>query len=90
MLPCTLAACLLGNILAGKVINRAGEGPILKRQGRGIVKSGYENKKFLKTTIKNKNNFECCLILYLILKYKNNVKIKLDLVVFILEIIYQK
>ena len=63
MLPCTLAACLLENILAGKVINRAGEGPIFKRQGRGIVKSGYGNKKFLKTTIKNKNNFECCLIL---------------------------
>ena len=63
MLLCTLAASLLGNILAGKVINRAGEGPILKRQGQGIVKSGYGNKKVLKTTIKNKKNFECCLIL---------------------------
>ena len=40
---CTLGASLLGNILAGKGINRAGEGE--KRQNRGIVRAGYGNKK---------------------------------------------
>ena len=45
---CTLGASLLGNILAGKGINRAGE---------GIVRTGYGNKKVRKTTAKNKNNF---------------------------------
>ena len=54
MLLGTLGASLLGNILAGKGINRAGERAIaksineetkLKRQGQGIVKAGYENKK---------------------------------------------
>ena len=34
----TLGASLLGNILAGKWINRAGK-------GRGIVRAGYRNKK---------------------------------------------
>ena len=43
MLPGTLGASLLGNILAGKGINRAGEGA--KRQGRGIVRASYGNKK---------------------------------------------
>ena len=43
----TLGASLLGNILAGKGINRAGE---------GIVRAGYVNKKVWKTT-KNKRNF---------------------------------
>ena len=28
-----------------------------KRQSRGIVRAGYENKKVRKTTTKNKNNF---------------------------------
>ena len=41
----TLGANLLGNILAGKGINRAGEGAIGKRQGRGIVRVGYRNKR---------------------------------------------
>ena len=53
MLLGTLGASLLGNILAGKGMNRAGE---------GIVRAGYGNKKVRKTT-KNKNNFLCCLIL---------------------------
>ena len=39
MLLVTLGASLLGNILAGKGINRAGE---------GIVRAGYGNKKFEK------------------------------------------
>ena len=48
MLLGTLVASLLGNILAGKGINRAGE---------GIVRAGYGNKKVPKTTAKNKRNF---------------------------------
>ena len=45
MLLGALGASLLGNILAGKVINRAAERAIAKRQGRGIVVAGYGNKK---------------------------------------------
>ena len=41
MLLGTMAASLLGNILAGKGVNRAGE---------GIVRSGYGNKKVRKKT----------------------------------------
>ena len=53
----TLGASLLGNILVEKGISRAGEGAIVKRQGRGIVRAGYGNKKVRKTTTNNKNNF---------------------------------
>ena len=52
-----LGASLLANILAGKGMNRAGEGAIAKRQGRGIVRAGYGNKKGRKTTTKNKMDF---------------------------------
>ena len=48
MLLGTLGASLLGSILVVKGINRTGE---------GIVRAGYGNKKFRKTTIKNKNDF---------------------------------
>ena len=48
MLLGTLGANLLGNILAQKGINRAGE---------GIVRADYGNKKVRKTTTKNKKNF---------------------------------
>ena len=41
MLLGTLGASLLGNILTGKGINRAGE---------GTVRAGYQNKKGQKTT----------------------------------------
>ena len=47
MLLGTLGASLLGNILAGKGINRAGE---------GIVRSGYGNKKGQKATTKVHKN----------------------------------
>ena len=47
MLLGTLGASLLGNILAGKGINRARE---------GIVRADYGNKKVWKT-IKNKTDF---------------------------------
>ena len=48
MLLSTLGASLLGNILAGKGINGAGE---------RIIRAGYGNKKVRKTTTKNKRNF---------------------------------
>ena len=57
MLLGTLGASLLGNILAGKGINRAGEGVIAKTQGWGIVRGGSGNKKGWKTTTKNEKNF---------------------------------
>ena len=55
MLLGTLGASLLGNILAGKGINRDGEGA--NRQGRGIVRAAYGNKKGRKATTKNKTDF---------------------------------
>ena len=66
MLLRTLGASLLGNILAGKGMNRAGEGAVAKsvseetkskRQGRGIVRASYGIKKVWKTTTKNKTDF---------------------------------
>ena len=45
MLLGTLGTSLLGNILAGQGIDRAGEGAIAMRQGRGILRAGYGNKK---------------------------------------------
>ena len=50
----TLDACLLGNILTDKEINRAREGAITTRQGRGIVRAGYGNKKDKKNQQKDK------------------------------------
>ena len=38
-------------------INRAGEGAIAKRQGRGIARAGYGNEKCRKATTKNKWDF---------------------------------
>ena len=52
MLLGTLGTSLLGNILAGKWISRAGEGAIAKRRGQGIVRACYGNKKIRKTTAK--------------------------------------
>ena len=48
MLLGTLGASLLGNISAGKGVNRAEE---------GIVRAGYGNKKVRKTTIRKQNGF---------------------------------
>ena len=41
-----LGASLLGNILAGRGINRAGEGreAIAKSRGRGIARAGYGSR----------------------------------------------
>ena len=47
MLLGTLGASLLGNILTGKGINRA---------GKGTVRAGYRNKKGQKTTTKRQGH----------------------------------
>ena len=52
MLLGTLGASLLGNILAGKGINRAGKGRGINRAGEGVVRAGYvrcssKNKKWI-------------------------------------------
>ena len=49
MLLGTLGASVLGNILAGKGVIRAGDGAITKRQGRGIIELAMDlqsKKKF--------------------------------------------
>ena len=44
MLLGTLGASLLGNILAGKGINRTGKGQGINRAGEGVIKAGYGNR----------------------------------------------
>ena len=53
MLLGTLGASLIGNILTGLGINRAGKGRGINRVGEGIVRVGYGNKL----------DFQCRLIL---------------------------
>ena len=43
MLLGTLGASLLGHLLTGKRINRAGKGRI-NRAGEGVLRAGYGNK----------------------------------------------
>ena len=50
----TLGASLLGNALAGKGAIVTSQGQGVNRAGEEIVRAGYWNKKFRKTTIKNK------------------------------------
>ena len=57
MLLGILGASLLGNTLAGKGMNRAGEGAIAKKQGRGIVRAGYGNKKRSRNNNKKQKEF---------------------------------
>ena len=45
MLLGTLGASLLGNILTGWGINRAGERALATREGRGIVRAGHGNNE---------------------------------------------
>ena len=85
MLLGTLSGSLLGNILAGKGINRAGE---------GILRAGYGNKKGQKTTTKRQDHKTKgflmpphCLTNFEIRKYYQNEP---RLMVFILEISYPK
>ena len=50
MLLGTLGASLLGNLLTGKGIYRAGKGKGINRAGEGIVRAGYGNKIHFNTT----------------------------------------
>ena len=45
MLLGTLGASLLGNLLTGKGIYRAGKGKGINRAGQGIVRADYGNNK---------------------------------------------
>ena len=45
MLLGTLGASLLGNLLTGKGIYRAGKGKGINRAGEGTVRAGYGNNK---------------------------------------------
>ena len=45
MLLGTLGANLLGNVLTGKGMNRAGKGRGINRTGEGIVRAGYGSLK---------------------------------------------
>ena len=44
MLLGTLGASLLGNLLIGKGIHRAGKGKGVNRDSEGVLRSGYGNK----------------------------------------------
>ena len=76
MLLGALEPSLLGNMLTGKGILRAGYG---NKQGKEIWGTGYGSKKFL---------FR--LMLLLILKYRSIIRMRLDLMEFILEAICLK
>ena len=57
MLLGTLGASLLGNILVGKGINRAGKGQQIDRSGEGVVRASYENKKWIFNATSSFNKF---------------------------------
>ena len=44
MLLGTLGAILLGNLLTGRGINRAGKGKGINKAGKGVLRAGYGNK----------------------------------------------
>ena len=90
MLLGTLGVSLLGNILAGKRMNRAGE---------GIVRAGHGNKKVTKNNNKKQNGFLMLPHPLTNFEIKKNIivikrsevrRMKQDLMMFILEIIYPK
>ena len=56
MLLGTLGASLLGNILAGKGIDRAGKGKGRNRTGEEIIRAGYGHPSF-SALHKNKLDF---------------------------------
>ena len=72
----TLASTLLGNMLSGKGVLRAG---YRNKQGEGVIRAGY-NSSVQENSINSIKN----------LKYKSIIKMNLDLMVFIQEIIYLK
>ena len=81
MLLGTLGASLLGNILAGKEINRAEKSWGINIAGERVVRAS------LVVVLLEKCIFNAASP---ILKYKNIIKMSWDLMVFILEIIYPK
>ena len=56
MLLGTLGASLLGNILTGRGMNRAGKGRGINRAAKGVLKAGYGS-------CSSKMDCQCCLIL---------------------------
>ena len=44
MLLGTLGASLLGNLLTGRGINRAGKGKGINKAGKALLRAGYGNK----------------------------------------------
>ena len=50
MLLGTLSASLLGILLTGRGVNRAGKGRGIDRAGEGVLRAGYGNKKGRKRT----------------------------------------
>ena len=74
------------NILTGRgaIAKRQVQG--INRSSEGIVRAGYDRR-----SSKNKRmDFQCRLILWQILLYKNIIKMNLNLMAFILDIIYPK
>ena len=78
MLLGTLGASLLGNMLSGKGIVREGYG---NKEGKGILRAGYGSKGSSITKILHHP------ILEQIFKYRNIIRMSLDLMQFILETI---
>ena len=67
---------MLGNMFTGKEILRAG---YETKEGKGILRIGYGNK-----------HFSFLPVLYKILKYRSIIRMNIDLMEFILEIIFLK
>ena len=44
MFLCTLGASLLGNLLTGRGVNRAGKGRGINRAGEEVLRAAYGNK----------------------------------------------
>ena len=55
MLLCTLSSSLLGNLLIGKGIYRAGKGKEINRAGEGIVRAGYGRPS---SSVSHNNNMD--------------------------------
>ena len=47
MLLGTLGASLLGNLLTGREVNRAGKGRGINRADEGVLRAGYGNTKMV-------------------------------------------
>ena len=71
-----LSASLLGNLLTGKDIIKAGEKALATCRRQGTIRSGQD--------------FQCRPILKLILKYESVIKMNVNLMVFIQEIVCLK